>query len=102
MIEHTKAERRPLLASCTLADKIASPFPALHSSLEFEPRIATHKMNQAYRSPRYKTEQIINLVRLRVVIDQDVAHAVEELCNINVVQKHLAGKNQRQRQDFRT
>lgn len=58
-------------------------------------------MNQSYRSPRYKTEQIINLVRHRIVIDQDIAGALEELVNVGVVQKHLAAKSQRQRLEFK-
>lgn len=72
----------------------------LLDSLEFEPKISTHKMNQAYRSPRYKTQQIIDIVRQKIVIDADLVGAVETLCNIDVIRKHLATKSSRQRYEF--
>ncbi|PWN32114.1 uncharacterized protein FA14DRAFT_162367 [Meira miltonrushii] len=72
----------------------------LLDSLEFEPKISTHKMNQAYRSPRYKTQQIIDIVRQKIVIDADLAGAVETLCSIDVIRKHLSTKSSRQRYEF--
>lgn len=72
----------------------------LLDSLEFEPKISTHKMNQAYRSPRYKTQQIIDIVRQKIVIDADLTGAVETLCSIDVIRKHLSTKTSRQRYEF--
>lgn len=72
----------------------------LLDSLEFEPKISTHKMNQAYRSPRYKTQQIIDIVRQKIVIDADLAGALETLCSIDVIRKHLSTKSSRQRYEF--
>jgi hypothetical protein len=70
------------------------------SSLEFEPKIATHKMNQSYRSPRYKTQDVIDIVRDKVVIDADVGAALEALLRLDVIKKHIAGKTTRQTQEF--
>lgn len=72
----------------------------LLDSLEFEPKISTHKMNQAYRSPRYKTQQIIDIVRQKIVIDADLSGAVDTLCSIDVIRKHLSTKSSRQRYEF--
>ncbi|CAO1630423.1 unnamed protein product [Parajaminaea phylloscopi] len=74
----------------------------LLDSLEFEPPISTHKMNQAYRSPRFDTQAVIDLVRRRVVIERDIPKALEELCGMSVVRKHLQRKTPRQTQAFQT
>lgn len=70
------------------------------SSLEFEPKIATHKMNQAYRSPRYKTQDVIDIVRNRVIVECDTNAALEDLLKLDVIRKHLFTKTLRQTQDF--
>ncbi|PWN28055.1 hypothetical protein BDZ90DRAFT_259882 [Jaminaea rosea] len=74
----------------------------LLDSLEFDPPISTHKMNYTYRSPRFDTSAVINLVRNRVVIEKDVGKALEELCEMPVIRKHLQKKTERQRQTFHT
>ncbi|UZJ51413.1 hypothetical protein CBS101457_000733 [Exobasidium rhododendri] len=72
----------------------------LLDSLEFEPKIATHKMNQSYRSPRYKTQDVIDIVRDKVVVDVDVNGALEALLKLDVIKKHIVGKTTRQTQEF--
>jgi histone-lysine N-methyltransferase SUV420H len=57
-------------------------------------------MNQAYRSPRYKTQDVIDIVRNRVVVECDVGAALEDLLKLDVIKKHLAGKTPRQMQEF--
>ena len=57
-------------------------------------------MNQAYRSPRYKTQDVIDIVRSRVVIECDVSKALDDLLRLDVIKKHLAGKTGRQCQEF--
>ena len=91
-----------VIAVCMLLCSPACTRIALftRSSLEFEPKIATHKMNQAYRSPRYKTQDVIDIVRNKVVIECDVAGALDDLFKLDVIRKHVAGKTTRQTQEF--
>lgn len=92
---------RRVVAVCMLCLPACSPIALPNrSSLEFEPKIATHKMNQAYRSPRYKTQDVIDIVRNKVVVECDVAGALEDLLKLDVIRKHVAGKTTRQTQEF--
>ncbi|CAO1624397.1 unnamed protein product [Jaminaea pallidilutea] len=74
----------------------------LLDSLEFDPPISTHKMNQAYRSPRFDTQAVVDLVRRKVVIEGDTSKALDDFCQLSVVRKHLQSKTQRQSQAFQT
>jgi hypothetical protein len=57
-------------------------------------------MNQSYRSPRYKTQDVIDIVRDKVVVDVDVNGALEALLKLDVIRKHVVSKTTRQTQEF--
>ncbi|WFD35618.1 [histone H3]-lysine(4) N-trimethyltransferase [Malassezia cuniculi] len=76
------------LLSCMLVDM-----------LEFDPVVSTHKMNPAFRPPRFDTEAVVLAVR-RHVIAGDVSGAVEEITRIPAVARHIARKDAAQLRVF--
>lgn len=71
LVRPTRTERHLLIQIRSL--------PPSHSKLGFDPTISTHKMNPNYRSPRWSTTKLLDLVREKVMIEKDVPGALEEI-----------------------
>lgn len=61
------------LLSCMLLEYVVPHSP---STLEFEPAIATHKMNPHQRPARFDREAVSLLVRQHVIWERDIAAAL--------------------------
>ncbi|CAO1627568.1 unnamed protein product [Sympodiomycopsis kandeliae] len=72
----------------------------LLDKLGFSPTISTHKMNPHYRSQRWNTEKLADMVRLRVMIERDIQAAVDELCKLPIIVEHLDRKSSRAKAAF--
>ncbi|KAE8268502.1 hypothetical protein A4X09_0g3839 [Tilletia walkeri] len=63
--------------------------------------LSTHKMNASYRSHRVHASIVRDLVWEKVIVQHNIASAVDELCTMPIVKKYIADKDSRQLHAFK-